>query len=208
VRTAARDAGSMTAEANAAVERNMGIAYAVALRAWRRFRTFADLEDFQQAATMGLMRAVQYYDPSRQCKLSTLAYRLSWQSCMGMIDVEVARHARGVRPRQFPVSEKTGKVLDVADRRLGPAELAEEVEAAAYLHRGLAAAMAKIDPRSRLVLEYRAIGETLEQVGARLGGLSKERVRQIQIQATERVRRIMGVDVTETPSRPGGRSGW
>ena len=63
-----------------------------------------------------------------------------------------------------------------------------------------------LSEREALVLRLRAAGKTLQEIGAELGGISRERVRQIEEQAIDLVRRAAGVrvatELTETKAPP------
>jgi RNA polymerase sigma-32 factor len=70
--------------------------------------------------------------------------------------------------------------------------LLEEAETAAWSREAVRAALETLDARERFIVENRSMSDepmTLKDLGRRLGGLSRERVRQLQLRAHEKIRR-------------------
>ena len=86
-----------------------------------------------------------------------------------------------------------GRPIEMVDRELMPEESyskAEEMEAVAECVQW---ALGQLDPRSRRVIQSRAMADepkTLERLARSMGGLSRERVRQIEKKAKAKLRRL------------------
>ncbi len=233
----------------------------------RPFRsTGVPLADLVQEGTLGLMRAVEKFDPERGLAFSTYA---AWWIHQAMIravqkesrtirlpaavwDAQIrmrrADHALRARTACEPSRDDVGEVLGLppeeSDRivagLLPIASTHEPIAGSDWLaledtlvdetaedpalrcdHRVLASALpamlAPLEERERAVLEARfglggSEAATLSQVGARLG-LSRERVRQIESRALERIRlgpvarglTSQGTEATSLSKSPSGR---
>ena len=150
-------------------------------RKWKfRRQRVVDNEDASQEAMVHLCHAADVFDPSRGLKFSTLAhYAIRGGVSRARKQIQRHSHAR--------------LVLDVAgDDDAPPLDEVDEAAALARLH----AALATLRPRHRLVMALRfGIGGqrppmTLEEIGAELG-VSRERIRQIEAVALERLRKLL-----------------
>ena len=153
----------------------------------RRPGMYGHLEDLQAEAFLGIMRAARLYDESRGTKFSTLAAIWAIQYASSYC----ARHRQNGfnGGRGLPVPEVTSASISKDDGisfiesfgreepQYGDSLVAEEISDL----------LAALDKRSRQVVQMRVFDElTLGQCGERLG-LTKERVRQIQVSALRRI---------------------
>lgn len=172
---------------------NLALVLAMAKRARVNDVEFADLVS---EGNMALLRAVDKFDVDRGFKFSTYACRaiLKAFSRMGM---KQSRH-RQMFPTDFdPAMERS----DWDDRRREQ----EQDERAGEIRAILAKNSAELSEIEQEVIEHRfAVGRrkvsdnedgplTLEQVG-KIIGVTKERVRQIQNKALEKIRRSLEID--------------
>lgn len=83
-----------------------------------------------------------------------------------------------------------GQVVELPSESKSPEEQASANEAAEINRRRVAAAMAELEDRERIIIEKRLLAEdreTLARIGARMG-VSRERVRQIELRARQKLR--------------------
>lgn len=161
-------------------------------------------EDLVQDAVIGLMRAIDLFDPRKDCAFST--YSLPWIE-QG-IRRAVQRHAT-VRPpfsmrdehghlpssrcmstdapANFGTQESTGAKRSALDLLLEDDALAEHADHLdrrhlANLRELYDARVAKLPPRDRYILDRRLEGASLQEIGDEIG-VTRERVRQLQAAA-------------------------
>jgi RNA polymerase sigma factor (sigma-70 family) len=184
------------------VEAHLGLAYAVAKRRARGCEHLRE-EDLIQAGALGLMRALEKFEPERGHQFSTYANWWVRQS-IGRAAADQDRtirlpigkqaqlYSRGELKREriksldaeLPGYESPTTLYDV----LGEAG-ADPVErlSAAEDREELKAAMLRLTERERFVLRQRFWGElTLQEIGAELG-VTRERIRQIEKQALSKL---------------------
>lgn len=176
-----------------------------------------DVEDLFQQGSIGLARAARSFDPARGAAFST--YAVFWiraeierqiDNVAGTVRVPVGeQHRRRQRgdPRVRPIcrylnapcqggdpeetwldslTDPDASDLDeLLDRRRAASRLEELYDAA------------QLTPRERLVLDLRSGGRSLSEVAGHVG-VSRERIRQIEAEALDRLRRVAGV----APSAP------
>ncbi len=213
-----------------------------------------NVTDLVQEGNIGLMRAVQKFDPDKQIRLISYAVwwirayiqnhvlkswslvklgttqaqrklffslartrreieRLSPETGLDAQDENVELVAKKLRVRvsdvvemqqrldgrdfslDAPVGEGTSTRLDSpASGRASQGEELARAEEGALLGRRIAAAMSRLDPRERHIVEARHMGEgkeKLRDLGRQLG-FSRERARQLEIRALEKLRRDLG----------------
>ncbi len=162
----------------------------------RRFASrYGDIAELISIGNLALTRAVDKFDFARGYGFSTYA---TWA---------IRNEFRSVRRERRLVPTDTATLPDTVDTRVDPVEqqLAQDRR-----ERIVAYLLGRLDERERRVLVGRfGIGtareETLGQLGAELG-ISKERVRQIEVQARNRLRRIArtegGAEKGMNDSRP------
>jgi RNA polymerase sigma factor (sigma-70 family) len=154
--------------------------------------TGMDHDDIDQCAWVGVLRAAQKYRPGTTARGRVVRFHTyaNWW-VRGAVTHAVRRAA--ARGRE-------GAVVLSGDRPAGPGDdrplwdamgVAAPTPAcpavAAEVREQLAGAMRFLPPRHRRVVELRAAGGTLEEVGAELG-VTRERVRQMENAARERIR--------------------
>jgi RNA polymerase sigma-32 factor len=173
----------------------------------KRFKSIP-FADAMQEGTIGLMIAAQRFEPQRGLRFGTFAQwwvraqitaALFLESTVKQSQSVKAKKAffqgqRGVKTVSLELqvngAQTLGEVL--VDPAPLPDELVEDLDRQRHTCR-LKSAMRKLDKRSREVLEARWLAEepvTLEVLGA-IYGVSKERIRQIEAAALERVKQYM-----------------
>lgn len=180
----------------------------------RRAGVNVDADDLAQVGMMALMRAAESFDPARGVTFAT--YAAFWvRHHMGRllenesstvrtpVHVQRKRYTRGeymrcqVRSLNVPASDHRA-VGHGDDRR-------EDIDLLAYPEpesdcddlpsdslEELIADTPSLSERHATVLRLRAQGKTLVEIGAELG-VSRERIRQIESEAIELIRRAQGV---------------
>lgn len=164
-------------------------------------------EDLEQQAVLGLIKSADGFDPERGLRFSTFARW--WVNAF--LTEYVVRNAGVVRPSlrkgrgnrlagirimslDQPVGggEANARLADIiADEGPLPDELATLAIDGAFRASSIGVALARLDQRSRAVVEGRFVeGAQLRVVGDRLG-ISKERVRQIEAAALKRLRQML-----------------
>lgn len=177
--------GSIEAR-NCIVEANIGLVWAVARRCIRFARPGLDVEDLVSAGVFGLMKAIDGFDPTRGVRFSTYATKAIRQHIRREMQIwtELPRLPVG-EPETWPHRIAVDpEIIDAttAGREPDPAEAAEAADLFASMTEACNA-------QERFVLRCRfADGATLAGVGVGLG-VTKERVRQIQVQALGRMRK-------------------
>ncbi len=158
------------------IRANLRLVVSIARRFARRYGDFAELISI---GNLALIRAVDKFDFARGYGFSTYA---TWA---------IRNEFRSVRRERRLVPTYTATLPDTVDIRDDPVE---EQLAQDRRERIVAYLLGRLEDRERRVLVGRfGIGgareETLGQLGAELG-ISKERVRQVEVQARNRLRRI------------------
>lgn len=205
----------MTAQANAGT--GIDVTEHLALVRWViRRRGFArrafgalEVDDLMQEGALGLLRAARTFDPT---KGAWATYASHWlRQSMGRslqnmgstvrapVHLQERRVKAGERPRpvmrrlDLPISHDTPTTYGdlLADDTPSPEDCAAECERAAELSALMR--RAKLTERERRVLRLRSLDVSLEDIGTELS-LTRERVRQIEQTALERLRRAAGVD--------------
>ena len=173
------------------VQANLGLAPTMAARARG---PGVDLDEMIAEGQVTLLRSVDRFDCSLGCKFSTYACRALIR-CFQRLATKMRNHRRRF-PLEFdPALERS----DYADRRR-----AADVDDCLIALRGIVRNDRDLlSPTERIVLQerFRLDGEggadrapTLVQLGSILG-VTKERVRQIQISALEKLRRRLERDL-------------
>ena len=164
------------------VQSNLGLVYLSV----SRFRSaLLELDELRGEGLLALVRAVDWFDPWRGVRFSTYAYNAITRSL-----IRLSRRTSR-RRRLFPATYDTP--LPEPPTEDGWTELYVD-----RLHRALEQNLGELSDRESKILEQRfPHGQrprlTLEQVGATCG-LSKERVRQIQNRALQKLRSVLEAD--------------
>lgn len=171
----------LTDEQKKLADENKLLAYKVASRMAPQL-VGVDLEDVNQIALAGVCYAARNFDESRGTLFSTYA----WRCIRGFL----LTHFREMRLRK-PVS-----FSDLGNHRSGDSDsdfgslVEARDERRAFLDsKDIELLLSVLDARSAKVLRLRFIESmTLVETGQEMGGLSRERVRQIQDTAMARIR--------------------
>ncbi len=154
-----------------------------------------DIETAVAAAYLGVFESMRRFDPARSNRLSTVVWfgvqnvlRRDY-AARGFIHVADNAHdkeAAGLTRRPTDPECVTALVWPETDY--------DECQFSTEEFDRVERAMSRLETRERWILEQRLMyGKTLVQVGAQLG-VTKERVRQIQIKATRRLRVVLGLE--------------
>jgi RNA polymerase sigma factor (sigma-70 family) len=180
-----------------------GLAVAFARDMARRYPD-AELDDLAQLARLGIAEAARRFDPSRGCKFSTYAW--IWARA----EVTNARPSLRGGPIQAP-RRPTAPIpsvvssFDAADHDDAAAPEPDDDGATCPIAAACRAedrervhlALGKLHPRDALVAELRfgingaGRPHTLAEIAERLGGVTPERVRQIQERALAQLRQLL-----------------
>lgn len=174
-------------------EANQALAHHVA-RGFRKILVDAarvDHEDLIQWGLMGLWHAAQRFDASRGLQFSTYAC-----NCIrGYILSGSNRYRYGGSP--YAACNHDHGEIALVDTALtldlwGSTHCSETFDAAAAAEdvERVRSAIDRLPPRWGDVMRFRLDGRTLTDVG-RIVGVTRERVRQIEIKATERLRLML-----------------
>jgi len=150
------------------------------------------LPDLMSEGNMVLMRAVEGFDYTRGTRFATYA---TWAL--------MKHYARTVPEENYRLSSFVTGQQELLDSARGaePADLGEE-EAHAYLRHTLERGMMGLSERERAIIHSRfGFGgqdkaQTLEEIG-RMLGVTRERIRQIEGRALEKLRDLLGPDTLE-----------
>lgn len=176
-----------------------------------------DIDAVESAAYLGVLRAVDKFDPARGYRLTTLVFH-GVRSTIHDRDeggaIRVSRNAkyaktdawrRAKRTVPILVKDSDGQLTNQTDVPWHFDQFAfyDEQEENEPVQRQLVEALAALPWRQRTVIESRFFArDKLDQIGQRLG-VSKERVRQIERQALRTLREKLGASVAITASAHG-----
>lgn len=147
----------------------------------RPYPTHFEAEDAYSAALVGVMKAVQTFDPARGCKFNTLVV---WK-IRGAIRDEAVKVGRRMR-RERPTALKADITLDTFE---------DWVRAIPDNAERLPVAISRLTDRQRQVIHLRYFeGMKGPEISEALG-ISKQRVGQLEQTAIERLRHELGVTV-------------
>lgn len=139
---------------------------------YRRYCRNGDQEDMVEAGFIGLMNAVDRFDPNRGCRLVTYAWRGIYHSIKIWFKVNYSKRRINVQFTpwcdEFPCHEESC--------------LVEKNEEAQRREHDVAWAMSSLSKRDQSIIRRRLMNEeqqTLKEIGAHYH-ISKERVRQIE----------------------------
>lgn len=146
---------------------------------------YQDSDQFADGC-VGLLRAIQLYDPTRGVKFSTYAsYHIRQQ----------IQYARALERRRLKKAGLSATVcmseLDyVEGREIGPELEAEEADCKLGIKLKVERLLLFLDERSRDILVCRFLLDmTLVETGER-HGITKERVRQLEVKALRKLRKL------------------
>ena len=185
---AAREAVRGVAGArNRIVVANLGMVFAI-VREYGRWRSGSDFDDLVQEGVLGLMRALDRFDPERGVRF--MSYAAWW--VRSYVVKSISEMISEERPS---IDEEDGEGLSIlrtlasSDRR--PDEVYERVELAESLCSLLDSV--EFTKRERLLLYarlYTSDPRTLSEIGSELG-ISRERVLQVENVLKKRLRSVL-----------------
>ena len=176
-------------ERNQLVEDNMNLVY------WYAARFSAaslDEQDLAQEGMLGLINAVERFDPNRGVRLSTYALWHIRKAIMSAIKERdgVVYTPRRQKPKKCSELEMPGTLVDTEG--LPPDEELAEQEEKAVLHKAIHDGLRYLPEREAIIVQLRRgihLDEpmTLRTVAA-LYGITPERVRQLQAAGEKKLR--------------------
>lgn len=182
---------SLRAEATAARNEIADCNYGLVVSVANRFAGQLDLDDVISEFCLILLKAIDRFDVARGFKFSTYATHSMQRHVFRLYQRKTKQRTSGLQTQMLeetvpePVAEET--FLTTEPARIESA--IQEVEAC-------------LDCRERFILRQRygldGAPETLRQVAESLG-ITKERVRQIQVKAIEKIRNAMGTYRIDLP---------
>lgn len=180
------------------------LAHKIARRWWRAYRAAAPYEDFHAEVRLAFLVAARKFDPGRGVLFSTYACWWARQQMQRFVGREVNRgvhvpehHHRAAADKfvWLPVGsiEEVGAGRGIAGDDMLPGDRIPDrrtPDDPAPTDWGVL--LAGLGARERLAVEARfRDGLTLEAVAGRIGGVSKERARQILLRAVRKLRERM-----------------
>lgn len=144
-----------------------------------RFR----LPDLVQEGVVGLLQAIQRFDPERGVRLSS--YAVFWIRARMLHFIQAGWRHRVITDANREEEEEEEMDLD------SPEDLLLREEDARWIARALAEAISRLDPREQWIIRGRYMSgspRTRTAIGQELG-ISRERVRQIEERAKEKMRK-------------------
>jgi len=176
---------------NALVEANQGLVISIAKR-------YANghvlIEDLIQEGNLGLIVAAERFDTEIGCRFST--YAMWWiRGFVSRATRDKTMNGRKLQSLDLPVDEDGDNILaDLIpdENAVSPCELAEKNE----LKELITEMISCLKPLERRVIELHfglkgTPEHSLKEIGE-ISGISKERVRQIEVKALGRLRKLAG----------------
>ena len=149
----------MTADRDALIEDNMGLAYFIACPFFTRFPSIPH-DDIVSAALFGLTQAAMRYNPASAHKFATFARA----TIRGTILSEIRRLTHGGRS----LKTFTEIDLDGAESLIDPAEAASRLDTQLDARRQTASLTARLSRRSKLIIHMRFVEEkTIREISNR-----------------------------------------
>ena len=176
---------------NVLVEANYGLVISIVKK---YANVYVPIEDLIQEGNLGLIAAAERFDTGRGCQFSTYAvWRI--RDYVSRATRNMTMNGREVLSLDLPVGEDGDNILaDLIpdENTVSPCELAEKNE----LKELVTEMVSCLKPRERRVIELHfglngTPEHSLEETGEILG-ISKERVRQIEVKALGRLRKLAG----------------
>lgn len=176
-------------------ERNALITANMSLCGWAVNRFYAanparrihlPFDDAMSCAMRGLWRACELWEPS---KGTFGAYANVWmlqRLLRGLRETRLIHHPEGVQQRVKVIGLSDIEICD-GEREFEPADHRGIDEARQARIEAVRQALARLHPRYRTVLELRASGLKQREVAERMGGVSRERVRQLERKAMDKL---------------------
>ena len=169
----------------------------LAVYAANKFGTVHDLDVSLAEARFILLRCVRRFNPALGCKFATYYVKSALQRFM---------YLREVASRQFVPFSVVGRLRAHGDKRQRPLEGSYEPDFDRLFDlqalRETLASDVLTDRERKVLLGRYWDNRTLEEVGAAVG-LTRERVRQIQMRALAKLREAMGCPSSRRSSRRG-----
>lgn len=167
------------------INRNIPLGISVARLEERKGRTRLNFDELMSECHFGLLRAADGFDASRGFKFSTYgvnSLRRNLQRALAK-DSKIAQR----------YSDESEVIIALAEDRRSDAN--GNLDSAGIMEM-LHSALSELEPRERYVLEHRygisngGIGQTLDEIGEHFG-VTKERVRQIQVRAERKLKEML-----------------
>lgn len=166
-------------EVDQRIRANRGLAFHVIHKHFRSLVSRLGMDDVESAALVALGRASELFDATQGYCFSTYAAR-----CIRNQLLTLARQTQSTKP----------EVQTFADAAVYPANPCEQADTHAARVKLADWALQIVPDREREILQRRAAGDTLQEIGLALG-LTRERVRQIEERAIRLIRDDIGFAV-------------
>jgi RNA polymerase sigma factor (sigma-70 family) len=170
---------------NELIEAHMGF---IRTRVSASIGSHRDVDEYIGIGVEAFMRCIAVFDPARGVKITSYSGDAITRAAWRALNTEWAKKSRtssmdsdpnGRGPLSKQMQDtRAAKPHDAADRNARMFDLED--------------AISLLDDKERYVIRCRLAGETMKQIGVRLG-LSRERVRQIELSARANIREMIGV---------------
>jgi RNA polymerase sigma factor (sigma-70 family) len=180
----------LTEDERALAESNRGIAGEAAMQLSRFAHCQAGVEDFVGIGFLAVCKAAHNWRPDGPAKFSTYA----WHCCYRAILEHVYERGLIRTPREKrhdPRRIKQPRRISLTSHELAVRPVIDPVERG-ELHR----AIDGLGPRERRIMKLSLGGLNLAEIGRELG-FTRERIRQIQVRSTARLRSQLNGEVSD-----------
>lgn len=186
-----------------AVEQWLPLVRKMAGRFMSRLGRYYEYEDLVSIGQLALWKASGTYFTNQGASFGTYSYHAVAHAFGGLIDRYRTRIRAGSR-REESLSEFDDD--ETPDRQLSaPGFLADVLLEIEHDRQALQAALQTLSPRYRQVIAARFVEEqSLEEIATDLG-VTRERVRQLELKALTKLRKSLGKDLPERAATAGAR---
>lgn len=173
-------------------ENNLPVIWSFIGRYVRQHNQAADCEDFEQAFCLSLMKAIDHFDIDSGNQFSTYLHSYLRGAYLDQLKVKThTKRARGTNGElhTVPLTNTDPQVLDTYHGRQESHD--DRLDAAAAIRQS----MQHLSVRETAIIHHRFIEGLTLKMTAEIIGVTKERIRQIEVRALSRMRECLPDDM-------------